>query len=54
MLLEDEIMPGIPTLWMKLLAVKWVEKQSKSKLFYLFHILGGGELIGYMCGENTS
>lgn len=35
-------MPGIPTLWMKLLAVKGVEKQSKSKLFYLFHIFWGG------------
>jgi len=31
-------MPGISILWMKLLAVKGVEKQSKSKLFYLFHI----------------
>lgn len=48
-------MPGIPTLWTKLLNVKGVEKQTKSKLFYVFNIFFvWGEWIYYMCGENIS
>lgn len=44
-------MSGIPTLWMKHLAVKRVEMQSKSKLFYLFHIFGDNGLA--MCVVRT-